>query len=369
MSIAHSVKCAILHEIDTIIDECAFVGRVEDFENDFARYCDAAHCVACSSGTDALLMLFDMASKVFDVQDNPYVLIQSNTFFATAEAAARAGWNTIFCDVGSDGQMRLSDVEAAYSQWPFTVLCVTHMFGRIGDEFVAIANFCKTNNIILIEDAAQAAGTRHLDHTPQVVTGLFSFGAAFSFYPAKNLGAFGDAGAVISSHPNFDVDMARAFVSHGEYKKGMHSFISGTHRMDSIQAAVLKIKLKTLDTANNFRARNVQLYEQFLNASNRKRLLPHNNTNNHLFVLLADNRGQRAALRDYLTRNNIYTGVHYPQIVPESPAFESFHTNCDFSNAKKLAETMVSLPMYPSLPYAHIQEVCEKINWFMPDNK
>lgn len=353
------LKDEVMSEIEAIVDSSAFVmgQRVKAFEEAFAAYCGLDHCVGVANGTDALYL----ALKAYDIGPGDEVVTAANTFVATAEAIAHTGATPTLVDVDPQTfNIDPSQIEDAISERTKAIVPV-HLYGQIApmDEIQAIA---ERHDLVVIEDAAQAHGaTRNGQRA-----GSFGHAASFSFYPGKNLGAFGDAGAVVTDNGAI-AQQVRRLHDHGGLAKYEHDVVGCNSRLDGIQAGVLSLKLKRLDEANRRRRRNAERYQEILSG------IPGLVTPEvpepmahvfHLYVVRVEN-GQREALQRHLHDHGVATGIHYPAPVHLTNAFHSLgYRKGAFPVAEQYAGEILSLPMYPELADEQIDYVAQTIRSF-----
>lgn len=333
-----------------ILENSAFIlgPAVKDFEEDFASYCEAARCVGVNSGTTALQLMLAACG----VGPGDEVITVPNTFIATTEAIAAVGATPVLVDV--DPQTWLMDcdlVEARITERTRALLPV-HLYGHCCD-LDRLRGLAEKHGLLLLEDAAQAHGARFQGHR----IGHGSHAAAFSFYPGKNLGAFGDGGAVITESEEV-AERVVALRHHGQSGKNVHAYVGTTGRLDSLQAAVLAVKLRHLDDWNARRRVNAELYRELLAGSRFKTPVPMENTESvyHLFVV---NHPEAPRVRDLLTEHGVQWGAHYPLAVHLQPAFASLGQRGDFPIAESICENIISLPMFAELDEASIRRVCD----------
>jgi dTDP-3-amino-3,4,6-trideoxy-alpha-D-glucose transaminase len=329
----------------------AFTGgaAVEEFESEYAAWCEAPHAVGVSSGTEALVL----ALRALEVGPGDEVLVPANSFIATAEAVSLVGARPRFADVDADTQL----VTAETLQRALTpaVRCVipVHLFGRTV-EMAPIMELARAADLLVLEDAAQAHGARYRGQR----VGTIGDAGTFSFYPAKNLGAWGDAGAVVTAREDL-ADRVRLMRSHGESPRYRHRVVGTTARIDAIQAAVLRVKLPRLDERNQ--ARRIaagRLREVLLDIDSLIAPAPVAFGGDHVYHQFVVRTRQRDALRDLLARQGIATGIHYPIPIHRSEAYESLAEGDDPAPcATGLAQEILSLPMFPSLACEQIERI------------
>ncbi|MFZ0243236.1 MAG: DegT/DnrJ/EryC1/StrS family aminotransferase [Desulfobacterales bacterium] len=342
-----------------------FIGgpQVSGFEEEFAAFCDSRYCIGVGSGTDALRFALMAAG----VGPGDAVITVPNTFIATTEAISQVGASPVFVDV--DPQTHNMDPQkleeylkkclnpqaSGHEPRPKAVIPV-HLYGQPADMH-PILEIARQFDLVVIEDACQAHGATYKGKK----AGSLGTAGCFSFYPGKNLGAFGEAGAVVTQ----DEEMAqkiRMIRDHGQAQKYFHDIEGYNGRLDAIQAAVLRIKLMRLQDWNQSRRRNAALYTELLQD------LPvitlpieadYAESVYHLYVILADDR---EGLQKYLSEKGIATGLHYPLPLHLQKAYVHLsHKKGDFPVAESTAAHLLSLPMYPELTEEQIEYVCTSI--------
>ncbi len=337
-----SIKNEIDAGIARVIAHATFAGgpEVEAFEKEFAAYCGAPHCVGLSSGTAALELLL----RAYEVKAGDEVTMPANTFFATAEAVIFAGATPVFVDVFEEtGLMDLALLAKAITKKTRVIIPV-HLFGQPADmdPILAIASAKK---ILVIEDSCQAHGALYKGRR----AGTLSDSAAFSFYPGKNLGAYGEAGA-ITTDDGAIADRVRLLREHGAKTKYKHLIVGRNERMDGMQGAVLRAKLPHLDDWNARRRKHALRYRTLLKDLKNITVMseqPDCESNYHLFVIRVKNRD---TVRQKLTGLGIGTGIHYPIPLHLLPACAplGYHAG-DFPVSEQLAREILSLPMFPEM--------------------
>lgn len=342
--------------LDRAVADSAFIGgaAVAGFEAAWAGYCGAAHCVGVSSGTDALAL----ALRAAGVGPGEEVVVPANSFVATAEAVVMAGARPAFCDVDPDTHLMTAEtLRAALTSRTRAVIPV-HLFGQAVNmgPIVALAN---NYGLLVIEDACQAHGARYCGRR---VGSLGSLAACWSFYPAKNLGALGDAGAVTTRDPELAARLRR-LRDHGSPAKYVHTEVGGTFRLDALQAGFLSVKLPHLDGWNAARARAAVRYDRQLEGvPGITPVLTDGGSNRHLYVVRFRDSAECARVEAELKRRGIGTGRHYPLPIHFQPAFA--YLGCgpgSFPAAENLAGRMLSLPMFAGITDAQVDEVCRAL--------
>jgi dTDP-3-amino-3,4,6-trideoxy-alpha-D-glucose transaminase len=349
----------LLGEIMAAVAEVAGTGAftggaaVEGFEADYAAWCDVPHAVGVSSGTEALVL----ALRSLEVGPGDEVVVPANSFIATAEAVSLVGARPRFADVDADTQL----VTAETLQRALTpaVRCVVpvHLFGRTV-AMAPIMELARAAGLLVLEDAAQAHGARYRGQR----VGTIGDAGTFSFYPAKNLGAWGDAGAVVTAREDL-ADRVRLMRSHGESPRYRHRVVGTTGRLDAIQAAVLRVKLSHLDERNQARRLAAdRLREALLDVDALIAPVAVASDGDHVYHQFVVRTPQRDAVRDLLARQGIATGIHYPIPIHRSEAYESLAEGDDAAPcATRLAQEILSLPMFPSLTREQIERIGDAV--------
>lgn len=350
-----SISDEINNEFKNLFENCEFIlgQKVNVFEKNFADYIGIKHFIGCGNGTDAL----EVAVKCLDLKEDDEVIVQGNTYIATCLGALNNNLKLILCDIEPDTHMiDINKLRKKITE-KTKLIIVVHLYGLVAnmDE---IQQICKDNNLYLIEDCAQAHGAYWKDKR----VGSFGDLSCFSFYPGKNLGAYGDGGGIGTNSDKYN-EKIRKMINLGCKVKYHHELIGRNSRLDTVQASFLNIKLKYLDNWNELRRKNVEIYKKYL--SNNKFIeLPKSNSNSkpvyHLFVIKTKYRDN---LKKYLDKNNIQTLIHYPISIPEVEALKDFNFN-DVENCIKNSNEILSLPMYPELTEKEIIYVCNSINNF-----
>ncbi|HYF03867.1 MAG TPA: DegT/DnrJ/EryC1/StrS family aminotransferase [Patescibacteria group bacterium] len=350
--------------------------EVDKLECTLAEYCDARHAIGVSSGTDALLM----ALMALDISAGDEVILPTYSFFATAGVVARLGAVSVFVD-SEPVTLNIDPVKIREAITPRTKAIIpVHLYGQAAamDEIMAIAD---EHGIPVIEDAAQAIGTQFPDGRKVGSVGLMG---CFSFYPTKNLGAFGDAGLMTTNDDALAVKL-RQIRNHGMEPRYYHRLIGGNFRIDAIQAAVLNVKFPHLESWHAARRRNAELYTQFFKSAGlaekegvvkfdakNKVLLPQavfkssGATNYHIYNQYVIRVEKRDELRKFLSDNSIGAEIYYPVPFHRQECFAYLQPNdSDFPVANFAAATSLALPIYPELTREQIEFVVEKIGDFL----
>jgi len=352
----------IEHEVIPVITRAmangAFIGgeQVSCFETEFARFCKSSYCVGVNSGTDALRF----ALMAIGVGLGDEIITVANTFIATTEAISQVGAKPVFVDVYPDTcNMDISKIEDKITENTKAVIPV-HLYGQPAD-MDPILEIARKNNIAVIEDACQAHGASYKNRKAGSVGAV----GCFSFYPGKNLGAFGEGGAIITQ----DEDIAqkiRMIRDHGQRKKYFHDIEGYNGRLDAIQAGVLRIKLKRLEDWNKLRRKNAAYYNELLSEIPSVILLTEAEFAEsvyHLYVILVDDRD---GLQNFLYSKDIATGLHYPLPLHLQKAYEHLgYKKGVFPVTEHIADRLLSLPMFPELKPEQIEYVVQSIKEYI----
>ncbi|MBU3913999.1 DegT/DnrJ/EryC1/StrS family aminotransferase [bacterium] len=340
-----------------IIQNTAFAGgnHVAAFEKEFAEYCGAKHAIGVSNGTDALLF----ALLAMGIGPGDEVITVPNTFIATTEAISHAGAKPVFVDVlPASYNMNPGLIEEKISDKTKAILPV-HLYGQVSDmdSILAIA---EKHNLKVLEDSCQAHGAVYRGKK----AGTLGDASAFSMYPGKNLGAFGEAGCVITNSSEM-ADTIRCLREHGQSKKYYHRMEGFNGRMDNLQAAALRGKLPFLDMWNGKRRQVARLYASYLEDISQvilPAIVDYEAHSFHLFVILVS---EPENLADYLKEKGIYTGFHYPTPLHLQDSYKyRGEQRGSYPVSEKCSEMLLSLPMFPELTAGQVQKVCREIKNF-----
>jgi dTDP-4-amino-4,6-dideoxygalactose transaminase len=355
-----AIKAEVDAAVQRVLDTSAFIlGReVEAFERDFADYVGARECVGVSNGTAALHLAL-MACGVGAGQE---VIVPANTFFATAEAVSAAGATPVFADCDPvTYNLDPAKLEAAVTERTRAVIPV-HLYGQPAD-LDAVDEVAKRHDLIVIEDAAQAHGARYRGRR----VGALARAGCFSFYPGKNLGAYGEGGAVTTDDPEV-ARRVRLLRDHGSERKYHHEVVGYNLRLEGIQGAVLSVKLKHLDGWNELRRRHAARYRELLGpleeagALSLPREAAYAEHVYHLFVVQTS---ARDALQRFLAAANVHTGIHYPVPAHLQPAYAALgHKEGDFPESERQARRVLSLPMFAELTERQLRYVAHAVEDF-----
>ena len=327
--------------LDRVCQNASFIlgEEVARFEQAFARYCEVKHCVALNSGTSALHLALLSAG----IGPGDEVITTANTFIATAEAICYTGAIPVFTDIDpATANLDPALIARAVTKRTKAIIPV-HLYGRPAD-LDPILEIAKRHELVVIEDACQAHGARYYGKR----VGGFGYAAAFSFYPGKNLGAYGEGGA-LTTNDDAVAQFAREMRTHGETKRYLHDHIGYNYRMDGFQGAVLNVKLKYLDRWTAQRQEFARLYRERL-ARSRSRIpedRPENESVYHLFTPWVQNRD---AVREELARKGVQTAVHYPVPIHLQKAYSHLEYKAgSLPHTEKACAEVISMPLFPEM--------------------
>jgi dTDP-3-amino-3,4,6-trideoxy-alpha-D-glucose transaminase len=349
----------LMAAVERVASQAAFTlgPEVEAFEREFAEYCGTSQAIGVSSGTEALALTL----RATDVGPGDEVLVPANSFIATAEAVTLVGATPRFVDVDPDSHtVTVEAIRAAITDRTRCVIPV-HLYGRTMDldEIVALG---REHGFRVVEDACQAHGASHRGRR----AGSVGDAGCFSFYPSKNLGAWGDGGAVVTSDPDL-ADRIRLLRSHGERPRYQHRVCGTTGRLDAIQAAVLRVKLRRLDQNNADRRRAAADLAEALGGAELELPAPVQPGGDHVFHQFVVTSDARDALRTHLSGHGIATGVHYPVPIHLSGAYRAASSGqVRLPVCERLAARVCSLPFWPSMDAGAIARVAEAVHTFQP---
>lgn len=380
------LRTELLEVVERVLDTAGFIGgsMLEQFEQEFASFCDAKYCVGVNSGTDALRFAFMAAG----IEPGDLIVTVPHTFIATTEAISQVGARPVFADIDEanytmdprklaeyfETQCKFDTTQGKLiekkSGRPVTAIVPVHLYGQTA-EMDPILELADRYKLVVIEDACQAHGAEYFSKREGTwkKAGTMGRAAAFSFYPGKNLGACGEAGAITTNDETMAKRM-RIIRDHGQAKKYYHDIEGYNGRLDSVQAGWLSVKLRHLGNWNKSRRELAHRYHELFadgkGSINVPREAPWTKGVYHLYVVRVQDR---EALQAHLAEAGIGTGIHYPIPLHLQKAYAHLgHQKGDFPVTERVATEIVSLPMFPQLTSDQQKEVASKVLEFLTSN-
>lgn len=349
----------IKEEIDNAINECISGSNfikgevVTSFENDFATFLNVNYCIGCGNGTDALEIIL----KSLNIGIGDEVIVPALSWIATAEAVNNVGAEPVFVDINADTfTIDYTKIETKITRKTKAIIPV-HLYGCPAD-MTEILKIAENHNLFVVEDCAQAHGAEYKEKK----VGSFGIASAFSFFPSKNLGAFGDGGAIVTNNREL-AETARKISNHGQLnEKHRHYIVGRNSRLDSIQAAVLSVKLKHLNNWNMRRQQVATFYASALKDKTDFVLPIFTEEKKHVFHLFVIRCADRNNLIKHLDDKKISWGIHYPKPMPflDAYSYKNFRTE-DFSVALSATNEIISIPIYPEITSEQLDFVSEQL--------
>jgi dTDP-4-amino-4,6-dideoxygalactose transaminase len=351
-----SIKDEIDNAIQKVIEDSAFIGGkyLASFERDFADYLGVKHCIGVGNGTEALFITL----KCLGIAQGDEVITADNSFIAASEAITLTGAKVVFVDCDEKTyNIDVKKLEQSITNRTKAIIPV-HLYGQPAD-MEPILEIARKYNLKVIEDAAQAHGAKYKG----LKIGTIGDCACFSFYPGKNLGAYGDAGAIVTNNYELAQKM-RMFANHGRKEKYNHVFEGINSRLDGLQAAILDIKLKHLEQWVERRKTIARMYDEGLkNTVITPYVLPGARHVYHLYVIRIKNRDR---VREFLAEKGISTGIHYPTPLPFLEAYSYLgHKPADFPVVYSIKDELLSLPIHGDMTDEQVECVIEQLNDIM----
>lgn len=347
------IKEGLKDSFNNVLDLNWFIKgkELEQFEKEFADYCEAEHCIGCGNGLDALMLIL----KASNISEGDEVIVPANTFIATALAVSYVGAKPVLVDCNSFYNINANLIEKKITEKTKAIIAV-HLYGQPA-EMNLINEIAKKHNLIVIEDAAQAHGATYKGKK----VGTLGDATAFSFYPGKNLGALGDGGAVVTNNKEI-AEKVRTIGNYGSEKKYYHKYKGVNSRLDEMQAGFLRVKLRKLNKWNESRKEIAKYYLE--NIDNKLITLPQINEGTepvwHLFVIRTEKRDE---LQEYLSENGIETVIHYPIPVHLHEAYDELGLKAgSYEVSEKYANEILSLPLWYGMSQKQVKFVCDKLN-------
>ena len=339
-----SIQSELRKVINDVISNTDYInGRYNAlFSEMFADYIGVKHCILVGNGTDAL----ELSLLALGIGNNDEVIVPANSFIATAEAVTNVGANVVFADCNTfDFNINVSDILKKITSRTKCIIPV-HLYG-VPADMASIMEIARKYNLYVIEDAAQAHGALFQGKKCGSIADI----GCFSFYPGKNLGAFGDAGAIVTNNNELATKISM-LANHGRVDKYNHLIPGRNSRMDNLQAAILSVKLKYLDQWNSQRVDIAMTYQKYTG-------IFQDNSVYHLYVI---KRNDREKLIQHLKNKGISTGIHYPIALPFLKAYSHLgYTTDDFPVSFSNQDRILSLPMYPELEKNEIDYICQEL--------
>lgn len=354
---SRTIKADVMSAIESVVDSAGYIlgKEVELFEEEFADFCGAKHCVGVANGSEAI----HLALRAYGIGAGDEVITAGNSFAASAFAIAYAGATPVLVDVDrSDYNLDPNQLEDAITPRTRAIVPV-HLYGQPApmDEIREIA---ARHNLRIIEDACQAHGAEYRGQR----AGVLGDAGCFSFYPGKNLGAFGDGGAVVTNDARLAEEL-RTIRNYGQRVKNQHEQLGFNSRLDTIQAAILLVKLRYLDDWTENRRSIAAAYREILSEVPNLTLPVERDDSRHVYHLFVVEHPERDALVNHLHDNEIYCGIHYPHPLHHAAPFQTARTTPDgLPVCTKVTSRILSLPMFPEMSAEMIVRVAEVIEAF-----
>ena len=351
-----SIKQEIDEAIQNTLNNSSFIlgPSVEKLEKDFATYCNVKYALGTNSGTSAL----HLALLALGIKQGDEVITSANTFIATLAAISHAGATPVLLDIDKETyDIDVNKIEAAITTKTKAIMPV-HLYGH-PCEMDKIKEISEKHNIPIIEDCAQAHGAEYKGRK----VGSFGDISCFSFYPSKNLGAYGEGGLVITNNEEYK-EKVRVYRDQGQQEKYLHKFIGYNYRLEGIQGAILAVKLKYLDRWNEQRRNNAKLYNSLLEDTGVSTPIEKEHVK-HVYHVYSIRTNKREELMKFLNDNNISTAIHYPIPTHLQESYKHLgHNIGSFPLTEDFAKKVLSLPMYPELTVEQIGYISNKIKEF-----
>ena len=351
------IRMDVNSAMQEVIESSAFIlsPHLKKFEEKFSGFCDSKVGIGTKSGTSALFL----ALKSLGIKEGDEVITTPFSFIASASSVSHAGAKPVFVDIDEDSyNINTSLIEKAITKKTKAIVAV-HLYGQCAD-MGTINEIAGKHNISVIEDACQAHGATYKGKK----SGSLGKAGCFSFYPTKNLGCFGDGGFITTNEEKI-YSVLSLMRDHGQSRKYEHEVIGYNDRLDSIQAAILSVKLSYLEEWNESRRKNASIYNKYLRANSGIIIPKENDSGKHVYNVYAIRVKNRDKLSDFLKQRKIGTTIHYPIPIPFQKAYDFLGAKRgSFPVAEKVAKEILALPIYPDLRKEEIEYVCESINDF-----
>jgi len=354
-----SIKTEIDKAIQDILDNSSFImgEPVKKFEENLAKFCGCKHAVGVASGSAALFL----ALKAYGIKEGDEVITVPNSFIATAEAIVQCGAKPVFVDIEEKTMLiDVNKIEEKISDKTKAIIPV-HLYGQVCD-MDKIIKIAKDHNLIVIEDAAQAIDAEYKNKKLPITDT-----AIFSFFPAKNLGCYGDGGCVVTNDDKI-AKIASKLRDHGRISKYESDMVGYGERLDALQAAILDVKLRYLKNWSDKRRENASKYNELLKNVKDIKIPFKAKDSKHVYYLYCIKTSKRDELMDFLKENDMGVSIHYPLPLHLQPSLKYLdYKKGDFPVCEKVAKEILSLPMFPELNEEQIKYVTEKLINFFQD--
>lgn len=352
----HSIKTEIDGAIQSVIEQSAFIGGkyVANFESEFATYVNAKYCVGVGNGTDAI----EIAIESLNLPQGSEIIVPANSFIASSEAVTRTGHKVVFVDVDPQSYViSIEDVQKHITPNTKAIMAV-HLYGHPCD-MDALVGVAQEHGLYIIEDCAQAHGAEYKSQK----VGSIGHIAAFSFYPGKNLGAYGDGGAITTNDEVLS-KKCRMIANHGRIAKYDHEFEGRNSRLDGMQAAILSVKLRYLTAWTEQRILIAELYMELLKGEKNIILPVRKDWAKQVYHLFVIRTKKRDELKEFLLGKGIQTGIHYPKSLPKLTAYNSMQQSDEPTFANQTDVELLSLPIGEHLNLDEVRVVSREIKEF-----
>ena len=359
----NNIKSEVDKAVIDVIESGQFINgpSVNDFSNNLSKYLGVNHVIPCANGTDAL----QVALMALDLNPGDEVITTDFTFASSVEVIALLGLKPVLVDVEIDTfNIDFNKIEKAITNKTKAIIPV-HLFGQTA-EMKKIMDIANKNNLFVIEDNAQAIGSVYRNNNEKVKAGTIGHIGTTSFFPSKNLGCYGDGGAIFTNDDDLAVKM-KGLVNHGMYKRYYHDLVGVNSRLDSIQAAILDIKLKNLDQYNSSRRNSAKIYSEKINSKNIIKPIIKYEDDSHVFhqYTLRLINGKRDQMVKFLNENGVPCGIYYPVPLHNQNAYKSKrYIESDFSVTNQICSEVFSLPMHSELREEQQNFISDLVNEF-----
>jgi UDP-2-acetamido-2-deoxy-ribo-hexuluronate aminotransferase len=359
----NNIKSEVDKAVIDVIESGQFINgpSVNDFSNNLSKYLGVNHVIPCANGTDAL----QVALMALDLNPGDEVITTDFTFASSVEVIALLGLKPVLVDVEIDTfNIDFNKIEKAITNKTKAIIPV-HLFGQTA-EMKKIMDIANKNNLFVIEDNAQAIGSVYRNNNEKVKAGTIGHIGTTSFFPSKNLGCYGDGGAIFTNDDDLAIKM-KGLVNHGMYKRYYHDLVGVNSRLDSIQAAILDIKLKNLDQYNSSRRNSAKIYSEKINSKNIIKPIIKYEDDSHVFhqYTLRLINGKRDQMVKFLNENGVPCGIYYPVPLHNQNANKSKrYIESDFSVTNQICSEVFSLPMHSELSEEQQNFISDLVNEF-----